>query len=159
MQVSKKGPLENLYQRAQKDVVNNKLALNYAMSGTVSTATSSNVKPVLAKYSKDVNISFTTIALKRDETPKEDQRQVVMTCPDEPTQQYLENRSNTSTLNNKTKLSKKNSVKTLIVTSPLRKTKERNFYTSYDFAQDKTLTKKPVSKLDLSKRAQGNRLL
>lgn len=147
----KKNPLDSLYQRAQKEVLNGKVPLTHNLSGT----NAANMKANITKNSNysNSNISYSTIALKRDETPKDTQKLVSFTNPNE---KLAERNSTNSASSNKPKLSKKNSSKALDSTSPMKKVRDRTFYTSYDFSQEQFL-RKPVSKLDLSKRLQGHR--
>lgn len=159
MQTKKNHPVDSLYHRVRQEVVNNKLLFSYGIKGSGVSST----KPYIAKNlgaanQSHSNISSSAAGLKRDETPK-DVRKPVTTNPSEQTQpqpQHVERPSTSTSVNVKSKLSKKGSFKAINTGSPLKKTKDRSFYTSYDLSQVQLL-KKPVAKLDLTKRATSQK--
>jgi len=139
---SSQTPLNNLYQKAQNEVINKTLRVSATIKSTKQLS-NSNLNSILST--------------KREETPKEVHRKINFSnfygSPDQDKLFTTLNASNTANSN----LSKKNSTKAMQVISPTKKetSTDKHIYMSYDFAHSKVV-KKPAFKLDLTKRSQGN---
>ena len=137
----------NLYQKAKNEVLNGKLELSSTKPGKKfpNSAFHTNVQPT-----------------KRDESPsKEELQKFVLSNLYSPSHENKMSGGDKSFFNASTKLSKKNSVKALYIVSPPKRVgNEKNLIiqpsTSQNISQEKFF-KKPLFKLDLSKRTPSNR--
>eukprot|EP00330_Aristerostoma_sp_ATCC50986_P012705 CAMPEP_0114602456 /NCGR_PEP_ID=MMETSP0125-20121206/25027_1 /TAXON_ID=485358 ORGANISM="Aristerostoma sp., Strain ATCC 50986" /NCGR_SAMPLE_ID=MMETSP0125 /ASSEMBLY_ACC=CAM_ASM_000245 /LENGTH=174 /DNA_ID=CAMNT_0001812607 /DNA_START=704 /DNA_END=1228 /DNA_ORIENTATION=+ len=131
-----------LYQKAQTEVINNKMRVNGA-------------KPIV--QTSNSNLSTLNVT-KREETPKDlrgHQTHNFYGSPDMPG--YGDNparASNMSTLSSQHQISKKNSNKTINIISPNKKMEPKNMYQSYDLNHSSHQghgSKKPGFTLDLKR--------
>ena len=134
----------NLYQKAKNEVLNGKLELSTGKKFP-NSAFHTNVQPT-----------------KRDESPsKEELQKIVLSNLYSPSHENNMGGGDKAFFNESTKLSKKNSVKALYIVSPSKRVgNEKNLIiqplTSQNISQEKFF-KKPLFKLDLSKRTPSNR--
>lgn len=162
---SSKTPLSSLYQRAQNDVLSNKLgrvSSNNDQNRESGTNLGAQIKTnVSLKQLSNSGLGAMLLNSKRDETPKGPNRKIALnaynvnniyTSPE----QHVDKYGQVNVSSSQNKLSKKNSVKALQIVSPAKKaSNEKTIYTSYDFSQANGL-KKPTFKLDLTNRNQGH---
>lgn len=154
---SGRSPLENLYQRAQRDIVQNK----FRVAGRATGATPSGSKTRTAKHSRDANQSSSTLVasgtpFRRDETPKDPVKKLAFASFYGANSQVMERLSTINPSGIENIIPKQNSAKGLQMISPLKKSNDKFFSTFYENTQPKFFQKAGF-KLDLSKRSQGNR--
>jgi len=130
----------NLYQKAKNDVINNKLKLT-------------TTKPVKHLTAFHTNVQTT----KREDTPSKDElRKIVLSNLYSPTDSTIDRSLYGNISSTHAKLSKKSSVKALHIISPTKRIINDKPMQVHNTSQEKFF-KKPLFKLDLSKRTPSNR--
>lgn len=159
---SRKNPLENLYHRAQNDVMTNKFRLTTNSSGGMNPITT---KSYIAKPTKDgahsnSSLGHSMTPVKRDEIPKDISRNLAFTNFYGANPQQTAERFSATNFSIQGKSSQKSSANALQITSPspLKKSNDSGFYTSYDLAQAQFFNRPPFQ-LDtgIAKRSRGHR--
>lgn len=139
-----KSTIDNLYQKAKTEV------LNRGVGGVKSSA----INP--ARYQiKNANNSMSVT--KREETPKDVVRKVNFNNFYGSPEVNLDKSSRVISHNSQSNLPKKESIKVFQIASPYKKVNESQIQSSYEYASQSKIIKRPNYMFDMNKREQAYR--